>query len=82
MGVNVPWSVESYVDFVSAMHKTEDEIRFVGENKIHQEAVRQQNRSLARKLRKEILRRQVQLETEIDLLFPIPKRVKMASLEE
>lgn len=24
MGVNVPWSAESYVDFVSAMHKTED----------------------------------------------------------
>ena len=64
------------------LDKLADEIRFVGENKIHQEAVRQQNRSLARKLRKEILRRQVQLEAEIDLLFPIPKRVKMASLEE
>ena len=24
MGVNVPWSVESYADFVSAMQKTED----------------------------------------------------------
>ncbi len=56
-----------------------DEIRFIGESKIRQEAVRQQNISAARILREEILRRQAQLEAEIDLLYPVPKRIKRAS---
>ena len=62
--------------------KLADEIRFIGESKKRQEAVRQQNRSVTKKLREEILHRQSQLEAEIDLLFPIPTRIKKASLEE
>ena len=59
-----------------------EEILIAGENKLQQEATRQQNKSAARKLREEILQRQAQLEAEIDLLFPIPTRIKKASLEE
>ena len=64
------------------LDKLADEIRFIGESKKRQEAVRQQNRSVTKKLREEILHRQAQLEAEIDLLFPIPTRIKKASLEE
>ena len=64
------------------LDKLADEIRFIGESKIQQEAMRQQNRSMGRKLREEIIRRQEQLKAEIDLLFPIPTRIKKASLEE
>ena len=64
------------------LDKLADEIRFIDESKKRQEAVRQQNRSVTKKLREEILHRQSQLEAEIDLLFPIPTRIKKASLEE
>ena len=64
------------------LDKLADEIHFIGESKKRQEAVRQQNRSVTKKLREEILHRQSQLEAEIDLLFPIPTRIKKASLEE
>ena len=64
------------------LDKLADEIRFIGESKIQQEAMRQQNRSMGRMLREEMIRRQAQLEAEIDLLFPIPTRIKKASLEE
>ena len=64
------------------LDKLADEIRFIGESKKRQEAVRQQNRSVTKKLREEILYRQSQLEAEIDQLFPIPTRIKKASLEE
>ncbi len=64
------------------LDKLADEIRFIGESKIQQEAMRQQNRSMRRKLREEMIRRQEQLKAEIDLLFPIPTRIKKASLEE
>ena len=64
------------------LDKLADEIRFIDESKKRQEAVRQQNRSVTKKLREEILYRQSQLEAEIDLLFPIPTRIKKASLEE
>ena len=64
------------------LDKLADEIRFIGESKIQQEAMRQQNRSMGRKLREEMIRRQEELKAEIDLLFPIPTRIKKASLEE
>ena len=64
------------------LDKLAGEIRFIGEGKIQQEAMRQQNRSMGRKLREEMIRRQEQLKAEIDLLFPIPTRIKKASLEE
>ncbi len=64
------------------LDKLANEIRFIGENKIQQEAVRQQNRSVTKKLREEVLRRQAQLEAEIALLYPVPKRIKRTSKEE
>ena len=70
------------LDSNTRLDELTEEIRFIGESKIQQEAVRQQNRYMARKLREEVLRRQEQLEAEIDLLFPIPTRIKKASLEE
>ena len=59
-----------------------NEIRFIGENKIQQDARRLRSKTELKKMRQEILRRQAQLEAEIDLLFPIPTRIKKASLEE
>ena len=59
-----------------------DEIRLAGEKKARQEATRQQSRTEAKKMREEMLQRQEQLKAEIDLLFPIPTRIKKASLEE
>ena len=62
--------------------KLADEIRFIGENKIQQDARRLRSKTELKKMKQEILRRQAQLEAEIDLLFPIPTRIKKASLEE
>ena len=62
--------------------KLADEIRFIGENKIQQDARRLRSKTELKKTKQEILRRQAQLEAEIDLLFPIPTRIKKASLEE
>ena len=62
--------------------KLADEIRFIGESKIQQDARRLRSKTELKKMKQEILRRQVQLEAEIDLLFPIPTRIKKASLEE
>ena len=62
--------------------KLADEIRFIGENKIQQDARRHRSKTELKKMKQEILRRQAQLEAEIDLLFPIPTRIKKASLEE
>ena len=62
--------------------KLADEIRFIGQNKIQQDARRLRSKTELKKMKQEILRRQVQLEAEIDLLFPIPTRIKKASLEE
>ena len=59
-----------------------NEIRFIGENKIQQDARRLRSKTELKKMKQEILRRQAQLEAEIDLLFPIPTRIKKASLEE
>ena len=59
-----------------------DEIRFIGENKIQQDVRRLRSKTELKKMKQEILRRQAQLEAEIDLLFPIPTRIKKASLEE
>ena len=64
------------------LDKLANEIRFVGENKIQQDARRLRSKTELKKMKQEILRRQAQLEAEIDLLFPIPTRIKKASLEE
>lgn len=59
-----------------------EDILLAGENKSKQEVARQQNKSAARKMSEEMLRRQAQLEAEIDVLYPVPKRIKRASKEE
>ena len=64
------------------LDKLADEIRFIGESKIQQDARRLRSETELKKMKQEILRRQAQLEAEIDLLFPIPTRIKKASLEE
>ncbi|MBQ7899737.1 MAG: DNA mismatch endonuclease Vsr [Bacteroidales bacterium] len=64
------------------LDKLADEIRFIGESKIQQDARRLCSKTELKKMKQEILRRQAQLEAEIDLLFPIPTRIKKASLEE
>lgn len=43
---------------------------------------KRQSRVLTRKDREEQLRRQAALETEIDLLYPIPKRIRRDSERE
>ena len=64
------------------LDKLADEIRFIRESKIQQDARRLRSKTELKKMKQEILRRQAQLEAEIDLLFPIPTRIKKASLEE
>ena len=64
------------------LDKLANEIRFIGENKIQQDARRLRSKTELKKMKQEILRRQAQLEAEIDLLFPIPTRIKKAALEE
>ncbi len=59
-----------------------DEIRQAGENKMQQDSVKQQNRREAKMMREDILRRQARLEAEIDLLYPVPKRIRRVSKEE
>ena len=58
-----------------------DEIRLAGEKKARQDATRQQSRTEAKKMREEMLRRQAQLESEIDLLYSLPERIKRISME-
>ena len=64
------------------LDKLANEIRFIGESKIQQDARRLRSKTELKKMKQEILRRQAQLEAEIDLLFPIPTRIKKASSEE
>ena len=53
-----------------------EEIRRAYETKRIKDRDKRQSRVLARKEREELLRRQAALETEIDLLYPIPKRIR------
>ena len=57
------------------------EIRLAGEKKARLDATRQQSRTEAKKMREEMLRRQAQLESEIDLLYSLPERIKRISME-
>lgn len=58
------------------------EIRRAYETKRIKDRDKRQSRVLARKEREELLRRQTALETEIDLLYPIPKRIRRDSEKE
>ena len=59
-----------------------EEIRRAYETKRIKDRDKRQSRVLARKEREELLRRQAALETEIDLLYPIPKRIRRDSEKE
>ena len=59
-----------------------EEIRRAYETQRIKDRDKRQSRVLARKEREELLRRQAALETEIDLLYPIPKRIRRDSEQE
>ena len=59
-----------------------EEIRRAYETKRIKDRDKRQSRVLARKEREELLQRQAALETEIDLLYPIPKRIRRDSEKE
>ena len=59
-----------------------EEIRRAYETQRIKDRDKRQSRVLARKEREELLRRQAALETEIGLLYPIPKRIRRDSEKE
>jgi len=58
-----------------------DEIVLAGEVKRQREALKRKTRMEAKREREEMLRRQAALEAEINSLYPIPRRIKLASVE-
>ena len=59
-----------------------DEIRSAGELKKQKEERRKLSRAAAKREREQMLERQAALEEEIKRMFPIPQKVKIASIEE
>lgn len=68
--------------FDDRLNTLTEEIRRAYETKRIKDRDKRQSRVLARKEREELLRRQAALETEIDLLYPIPKRIRRDSEKE
>ena len=58
-----------------------EEIRFAGEVKRIKDMNKRQSRAAARREREEFLRKQAELEAEVNALHPVPKRVKDASVQ-
>ena len=58
-----------------------EEIRYAGEVKRVKDMNKRQSRAAARREREELLRKQAKLEAEINALYPVPKRVKDASVQ-
>ena len=58
-----------------------DEIIRAGELKHKRDALKKKTRMEAKKEREEMLRRQARLEAEINSLYPIPRKIRSASLE-
>ena len=58
-----------------------EEIRNAGEVKRVKDMNKRQSRAAARREREELLRKQAKLEAEINALYPVPKRVKDASVQ-
>ena len=56
-----------------------EEIRYVGEVKRVKDMNKRQSRAAARREREELLRKQAELEAEINQLYPIPKRIRTIS---
>ena len=59
-----------------------DEIRSAGELKKQKEERRKLSNAAAKREREQMLERQAALEEEIKRMFPIPQKVKIASIEE
>ena len=59
-----------------------EEIRSSGELKKQKEDRRKLSRAAAKREREQMLERQASLEEEIKRMFPIPQKVKIASIEE
>ena len=59
-----------------------EEIRPAGQLKRQKEARRRLSRAAAKREREQMLERQASLEEEIKRMFPIPQKIKIASLEE
>ena len=59
-----------------------EEIRSSGELKKQKEDRRRLSRAAAKREREQMLERQTSLEEEIKRMFPIPQKVKIASIEE
>lgn len=58
-----------------------DEIVRAGEVKSQRDALKKKTRMEVKREREEMLRRQAKLEAEIDALYRIPRRIKLASVE-
>lgn len=56
-----------------------EEIRYAGEVKRIKDMNKRQSRAAARREREELLRKQAELEAEINQLYPIPKRIRTLS---
>ncbi len=56
-----------------------EEIRYAGEVKRGKDMNKRQSRAAARREREEFLRKQAELEAEINQLYPIPKRIRTLS---
>ena len=56
-----------------------EEIRYAGEVKRVKDMNKRQSRAAARREREELLRKQAELEAEINQLYPIPKRIRTIS---
>lgn len=59
-----------------------EEIRAVGERRMMAEKLRRSENAAARKERVRMLERQKALEMEIRRIYPIPNKIKTASIEE
>lgn len=66
----------------SRIDELANEIRLAGCSKIGRDVKRRQDKAKMKKEKEDMIRRQFQLEYEINALYSIPKRIKSISLEE
>lgn len=59
-----------------------EEIRYAGDLKKDKEIFKRQSRAVVRREREEFIRRQTELEAELDAIYAIPKRVRNESKEK
>lgn len=59
-----------------------EEIRYVGDIKKDKEIFKRQSKAAVRREREEFIRRQTELEAELDAIYAIPKRVRNESKEK